>query len=92
MRWLVEYMSRNEETAKAVSRQGRFFLPQLIAGESLVGVIIAILIFVKVPVPKQVVLNENWFSLMIFIVLAIMLGWVSYQGKKNKSSAAERSE
>ncbi len=67
-------------------------MPQLIAGESLVGVIIAILIFVKVPVPKQVVLNENWFSLMIFIVLAIMLGWVSYQGKKNKSSAAERSE
>ncbi len=77
VRWLVEAFAKSEEGKKFRSETGTLFASGLIAGESLVGVFIAILIWMKVPMPENVLFANGMVSLVLFILLTVLLWWVS---------------
>ncbi|MEJ9212078.1 OPT family oligopeptide transporter [Bacillus smithii] len=81
VRWLVEVLSKSKEEKEKRSEKGVLFASGLIAGESLVGVIIAILIWLKVPVPENVATESQWLPLLLFIIVCVML-YMASTGKK----------
>jgi putative OPT family oligopeptide transporter len=81
VRWLVEVFSESKEEKEKRSEKGILFASGLIAGESLVGVIIAILIWLKVPVPENVATESQWLPLLLFIIFCIMLYMASSSKK-----------
>jgi putative OPT family oligopeptide transporter len=83
IRGLIEYFTKNKETKKSRSEAGTLFASGLIAGESLVGVIIAIFIWFKVKMPSNVVFQNSAVSLVLFIGLAVILFLVAWMIKNN---------
>lgn len=84
VRWLIEMMSRkNEEVLKARVETGTLLASGLIAGESLIGVIIAVLIWLNIPIPGNVLLENNWLPLLVFLVVTVILTWGAWAGKKS---------
>ncbi|WP_341480028.1 OPT family oligopeptide transporter [Paenibacillus dendrobii] len=90
VRWFVEWRSRKSEALlKKRVETGTLLASGLIAGESLIGVIIAILIWLNVPIPGQVLIKNNWLPFIIFMLVVIMLTWMSL-GRKTKSVVSKR--
>ena len=72
--------------AKARQNTGTLFASGLIAGESLVGVIIAALIFFGLMSPEgQVILENQLVSLAVFLGVTILLWAVSRRAKTMES-------
>jgi putative OPT family oligopeptide transporter len=90
IRGLIEYFTKNKETKKTRSEAGTLFASGLIAGESLVGVIIAIFIWFKVKMPSNVVFQNSAVSLVLFIGLAVILFLAAWRIKNN--SKKERTQ
>lgn len=86
VRWLVEVLSKSKEEKEKRSEKGVLFASGLIAGESLVGVIIAILIWLKVPVPENVATENQWLPLLLFIIICVML----YMASTSKKGLAKK--
>ncbi|WP_026676673.1 OPT family oligopeptide transporter [Fictibacillus gelatini] len=84
VRWLVDITSKSKEEREARGDKGVLFASGLIAGESLLGVIIAILIFFKVPIPSAALTDNRVIPLVIFLAICTILYFVS------KSAKAER--
>nr|WP_280521172.1 oligopeptide transporter, OPT family [Paenibacillus mangrovi] len=90
VRWFIEWRSRkNEFLLKSRLETGVLLASGLIAGESLIGVIIAILIWMNVPIPGKVLIENNWLPLIIFMLVVIMLTWMS-MGRKDRSVVTKR--
>jgi putative OPT family oligopeptide transporter len=78
VRWIADKVSasRSESDLEASTERGVLLSSGLIAGESLVGILIAGLVTLKVPLPANPYLGDA-FALAVYIVLAVWLGWMA---------------
>jgi putative OPT family oligopeptide transporter len=90
VRWLVEYFSEGETLTRQRIETGTLFASGLIAGEALIGVVLAILIWLGVQMPEQVILENGMVSLILFLMLSIMLWWVTVGTKGNLEQRGKR--
>ncbi|MBM7647002.1 putative OPT family oligopeptide transporter [Scopulibacillus daqui] len=86
VRWLIEKSSKRKEDRQARQDSGTLFASGLIAGESLIGVIIAFLTFAKVPMPANIMLTNGLVSVILFIIVIFSLWFFAFRGSKGKSS------
>ncbi|MCR8963163.1 oligopeptide transporter, OPT family [Brevibacillus halotolerans] len=86
VRWLVEYYSKDKSRRKLRLERGTLFASGLIAGESLLGVVIAMLISAKITMPEHVMFENGLVSTVIFAIVAAVLFWVSMRAKERSSS------
>ena len=66
VRYFVERFAKSKEARKARVDRGTLFASGLIAGESLIGVLIAVLIAVGVKVPAVAVIASNLIPILTF--------------------------
>ncbi|CAM2886290.1 oligopeptide transporter, OPT family [Paenibacillus sediminis] len=84
VRWFVEAVTRNNESLlKARVETGTLLASGLIAGESLLGVIIAILIWLNVRLPERILFTGNALPFLIFIIVTLLLAWGSMRAKSD---------
>lgn len=82
VRWLIEKLSRKDEAKlKARVETGTLLASGLIAGESLIGVIIAVLIWMNVDIPGSTLIENNWLPLLIFLIVTLILTWGTLASK-----------
>ncbi|MFJ7747723.1 OPT family oligopeptide transporter [Peribacillus sp. NPDC097295] len=86
VRYFVERFAKSKEARKTRVDRGTLFASGLIAGESLIGVLIAILIAVGVHVPEVAVIASNLIPFLLFLALAGVLWYVS--SKRNKEDVS----
>jgi putative OPT family oligopeptide transporter len=90
VRWLVEYFSRDETVTRERIETGTLFASGLIAGESLIGVVLAIFIWFGVQLPEQVILENEMVPLILFLLLSIVLWRVTVGTKGNLQQRGKR--
>ncbi|HET7578848.1 MAG TPA: OPT/YSL family transporter, partial [Bacillales bacterium] len=83
VRWLVERSTRDRKTRTARADTGVLFASGLIAGESLVGVFIAILLSAGVGLPVTPLISTGWVSLILFLIVAFTLWYASVRTKSD---------
>ncbi|PTX59117.1 putative OPT family oligopeptide transporter [Melghirimyces profundicolus] len=82
VRWLIDRFTKEDLVRKARQNTGTLFASGLIAGESLVGVIIAALIFFGIMGgDAPVMIENNLVSLSVFLAVTVLLWAVSRRGK-----------
>lgn len=85
VRWIIEFASRKNEQLKAARvEKGTLLASGLIAGESLIGVIIAVLIWMNVDIPGDVLIANNVVPLLVFLVVTLILIGGSLSGKQER--------
>lgn len=85
VRWLIEKLSRkNEAKLRARVETGTLLASGLIAGESLIGVIIAVLIWMNVNIPVNTRFENNWLPLLIFFMVTMILTWGTLASKEKQ--------
>ncbi|WP_422657213.1 OPT family oligopeptide transporter [Paenibacillus sp. EC2-1] len=85
VRWLIERLSRkNEAKLRARVETGTLLASGLIAGESLIGVIIAVLIWMNVNIPTNTRFENNWLPLLIFFMVTMILTWGTLASKEKQ--------
>jgi hypothetical protein len=65
----------------------------LIAGDALIGIVIAIFAYLKLDITvfgKNPLASNNWFSLTMFIVLAIFTYFYVLSGKNKQDSTLQK--
>ncbi|MFM1651122.1 OPT family oligopeptide transporter [Brevibacillus sp. B_LB10_24] len=82
--WLVERFAKSDGVKKVRLETGTLFASGLIAGESLIGVVIAVLIWLKVQLPSQVAIPNELVSLLLFAAVALLLWWISVRAKPER--------
>ncbi|GAA4720310.1 OPT family oligopeptide transporter [Brevibacillus fulvus] len=83
VRWLVERLTSDAALQAKRVETGTLFASGLIAGESLIGVVIAILIWLNVKMPEQVTFPNGLVSVILFFILTLLLWWVSVSKTDN---------
>ncbi|MEK3799435.1 oligopeptide transporter, OPT family [Peribacillus sp. FSL H8-0477] len=84
VRYFVEFFAKTKEILKERVDRGVLLASGLIAGESLLGVLIAVLIAVGVKIPDTAAMASNLIPLILFLALALFLWYVaSKKSKKN---------
>ncbi|OIK12879.1 oligopeptide transporter, OPT family [Bacillus sp. MUM 13] len=81
VRYFVERSAKTKEERKLRVDRGTLFASGLIAGESLIGVVIAILIAAGVSIPDAAKSASNLLPFILFLILAGLLWFVSNKGK-----------
>jgi putative OPT family oligopeptide transporter len=76
--WIVKrFAVRGDDEAKAdAAERGILAASGLIAGESLVGILLAILVGAKVALPTSPLFGP-WVSLILYLLVAVWLGWIA---------------
>ncbi|WP_435921156.1 OPT family oligopeptide transporter [Paenibacillus sp. DYY-L-2] len=83
VRWYVELVSRrNEAVLKNRVETGTLLASGLIAGESLIGVVIAILIWAGVQIPSILAIQNHALPFLIFLAVTFLLAFVSLSSKE----------
>ncbi|MCB1081487.1 MAG: OPT/YSL family transporter, partial [Chlamydiia bacterium] len=76
---ISEKITRNERSIE----RGVLLSSGLVAGDACMGVLIALLTVLNIiPASKAGFLND-WFSIGIFILLSLWLGWIAIRKEKN---------
>lgn len=86
VRWLVDYRAKSKEERQARTDKGILFASGLIAGESLLGVLIAVLIFFNVSIPETPLTDNRLIPFLIFLFICWLLYWMSARAKVDKNS------
>ncbi|WP_059045187.1 OPT family oligopeptide transporter [Paenibacillus rubinfantis] len=82
VRWIVGFFSRkNESLLKNRVETGTLLASGLIAGESLIGVVIAILIWSGIQIPSSVAITNNTLPFLIFLIVTFLQGFISLRSK-----------
>ncbi|SDM92011.1 putative oligopeptide transporter, OPT family [Fictibacillus solisalsi] len=84
VRWLVDVTAKTKEERQARADRGVLFASGLIAGESLLGVLIAVLIFFNVSIPETPLTNNRLIPFLIFLFVCWLLYWFSTRTKADK--------
>ncbi|WP_091834448.1 OPT family oligopeptide transporter [Marininema halotolerans] len=89
IRWIIDATTKDFDLRKMRNEAGVLFASGLIAGESLIGVVIAILIVSGVSIPSSPMSENMWISLGVFGVVGLLLWWVAYRsaGRRLKHGA-----
>ncbi|MCL6517923.1 OPT family oligopeptide transporter [Alicyclobacillus sp.] len=87
VRWWVTRPRREADPgAQAdIAEQGVLAASGLIAGESLLGILIAILVSLRVPLPANP-WAPGWVSLVLFLLLAVWLAWTAGRVRTRRSA------
>ncbi|MCQ6266680.1 oligopeptide transporter, OPT family [Fictibacillus sp. WQ 8-8] len=85
VRWLVDVKAKSKEERQERSDRGVLFASGLIAGESLLGVLIAVLIFFKVKIPTTPMTDNRLIPFVIFLFVCWLLYWFSARAKVDKT-------
>jgi putative OPT family oligopeptide transporter len=72
---------KGAEAAKEAQHRGTLLSSGLIAGEAIMGIILAGLIVSKVKLPIKI-LESDIISLFMFVIVILLLGWISLKGRK----------
>ncbi|BCU80890.1 oligopeptide transporter, OPT family protein [Polycladomyces abyssicola] len=82
VRWLVDFFTKDDKLRESRHETGTLFASGLIAGESLAGVIIAILIWLNVKSPEATPkFDSQLLPLAVFVLTALLLWWVAGRAK-----------
>lgn len=84
VRWLVDVTAKTKEERQARADRGVLFASGLIAGESLLGVLIAVLIFFNVSIPETPLTDNRLIPFLIFLFVCWLLYWFSTRTKADK--------
>ncbi|WP_425590563.1 OPT family oligopeptide transporter [Fictibacillus enclensis] len=84
VRWLVDVTAKTKEGRQARADRGVLFASGLIAGESLLGVLIAVLIFFNVSIPEAPLTDNRLIPFLIFLFVCWLLYWFSTRTKADK--------
>lgn len=85
VRWIVDYFAKSKEDREARTERGVLFASGLIAGESLIGVIIAFMIWAKNDIiPENVVTESILIPFVLFLVVCYLLYRASAKAKVTK--------
>ncbi len=82
VRYFVNRFSKSDQEREASVERGTLYAAGLIAGESLIGVIVAVLIWVKVPLPANVIIQNQWLPFVLFLIVCWLLYRVSMKKRK----------
>ncbi|MGV3487353.1 MAG: OPT family oligopeptide transporter [Tuberibacillus sp.] len=83
IRWLID--KRKQNTELTGRDRGTLYASGLIAGESLIGVLIAILITVGVPIPDTPWTQNGWVTLILFLGVCLTLYIVAFRSISKKA-------
>ncbi|RXZ02381.1 OPT family oligopeptide transporter [Fictibacillus sp. S7] len=84
VRWLVDVTAKTKEERQARADRGVLFASGLIAGESLLGVLIAVLIFFNVSIPETPLTDNRSIPFLVFLSVCWLLYWFSTRTKADK--------
>jgi putative OPT family oligopeptide transporter len=77
LRWFVtRFFARTEERENTVVERGVLLSSGLIAGESLIGILLAGLVSLHVSMPEKPMYGQG-LALFLFFLLTVWLGWLS---------------
>ena len=82
IRWLIDRSTNDNQLRTARIDRGILYASGLIAGESLIGVIIALLIFLKVPIPGSTLISNGFIPLILFLIVCYTLWHTSIKAKR----------
>ncbi|MGD7007227.1 OPT family oligopeptide transporter [Metabacillus sp. 84] len=82
VRYFVEVFSKTKEAIKERTDRGTLFASGLIAGEALIGVVIAVLLYFEVNIPENALFPSNLLPFILFMLLAVLLWFISFKGSK----------
>ncbi|MFC4076032.1 OPT family oligopeptide transporter [Salinithrix halophila] len=81
VRWLIDFFTKEEGLRKLRNDTGVLFASGLIAGESLIGVGIAILIVAGIPIPAHPLTDNGLVSLIVFMAVTLLLWYMAQRAK-----------
>ncbi|AZB41007.1 oligopeptide transporter, OPT family [Bacillus sp. FJAT-42376] len=84
VRFFIEKFSKNKEVLAERTDRGTLFASGLIAGEALIGVVIAILLYFEVNIPENALFPSALLPFILFLLLAVLLWYVSFKGSKKR--------
>ncbi|WP_338779008.1 oligopeptide transporter, OPT family [Metabacillus sp. FJAT-52054] len=84
VRFFIEKFSKTKEALAERTDRGTLFASGLIAGEALIGVVIAILLYFEVNIPENALFPSALLPFILFLLLAVLLGYVSFKGSKKR--------
>lgn len=82
IRYLIDRFSKDEKIRAIRRERGTLMASGLIAGESLVGVIIAIFTVLNIKAPASPMFSSGLVTLAVFLVLCFILWFVAFKGAK----------
>ncbi|WP_027724717.1 OPT family oligopeptide transporter [Tuberibacillus calidus] len=83
IRWLIDL--RKKENDLTGRDHGTLYASGLIAGESLIGVLIAILITIGVPIPDTPWTDNGWVTLILYLLVCLTLYWIAFRTTSKKA-------
>ncbi len=84
VRWLIDFFTKNEGLRRLRNDSGVLFASGLIAGESLIGVVIAILIVAGIPIPDNPISEKGWISCAVFLAVTFLLWYIARRTSSDK--------
>lgn len=88
VRWLVNRSTKNLKLRAAREDNGVLFASGLIAGESLIGVVIAVLLASGVSIPANPLISSGWVPVILFAIIAFFLWLTAVRGKSSPMNRA----
>jgi uncharacterized oligopeptide transporter (OPT) family protein len=84
VRWIVTRKRREDAQADGdeIAERGILAASGLIAGESLIGILLAVLAGAKIQLPTVQIFG-NTGSLILYLLLAVWLGWIARRLRKS---------
>lgn len=84
IRWLID-LKRSNQNVLSGSDRGTLYASGLIAGESLIGVLIAILITLGVPIPSTPLTQNGFVTLILYLLVCLTLFLIAYRSTPKKA-------
>jgi len=81
---LIDFFTKNEGLRRLRNDSGVLFASGLIAGESLIGVVIAILIVAGIPIPDNPISEKGWISCAVFLAVTFLLWYIARRTSSDK--------
>lgn len=92
VRWLVKHSTKKLKLSVARQDNGVLFASGLIAGESLIGVVIAVMLASGVSMPTTPLISSGWVPVILFAIIAFTLWFTAIRGKSSPMSSAGDTE
>lgn len=85
IRWAIDKWSTNKGLDTAGKDRGTLYASGLIAGESLIGVVVAILITLGVPIPGAPMTQNGFVTLILYLIVCFTLFFTAFRAIRKKA-------